>query len=149
MKNIQCKSILPSLLLIPLCVLSALGLTILLYYLIYTLLESAFYPNDPLSFPAGLVRTGYAIVLVILYLVLYRTKAPELLKAILLASPVAAVIITTVFKFYDQPAVFIPIMLVIPAVCAFILYRAHKPWVYYYSLAISSLVAIWYAWPRI
>ncbi len=149
MRNIQWKSTLPVLVLIPVAGVAALGLTILLYYLIYTLLESIFYPTDPLSFPAGLVRTGYAIVLVILYLVLYRTKAPELLKAILLVSPVAAVIITAVFKFYDQPAVFIPIMLMIPALCAFILYRAHKPWIYYYSLAISSLVAIWYAWPRV
>ena len=149
MKNNRFRSIGPALILIPIGGLAVLALSFLLYGLVYNLLESIFFPNDPLSFPAGLVRNVFAVVLILLYLIIYRTRMPDLLKAILLTGPVATLIVAATFRFYDKPAVFIPLMLAVPIVCAVLLYLAHKPWTYFYALAIATLGAILYAWPRI
>lgn len=148
MMNNRVRSIWIALALIPPGGLVMLALSFLLYGLVYNLLESIFTPNDPLSFPAGLVRNGFAVVLVLLYLVVTRTKAPDLLKAILLTGPVAALIVAVILHFYEEPAVFIPLMLAIPIACAALLYRARKPFPYYYALGLAALGAILYAWPR-
>lgn len=149
MKNERLRSIWAPLLVIPLGGVVVMALSFLLYALVYNLLESVFFPNDPLSFPAGLVRNTFAVVLVLLYLIICRLRLPDLLKAILLIGPVATVIVASILGFWDRPAVFIPLMLAIPAVCAVVLYRARKPWTYFYALAIATLVAIRYAWPGI
>jgi hypothetical protein len=148
MKSDRFRSIGPALVLIPIGGLVVLALSFLLYGLVYNVLESIFFPNDPLSFPAGLVRTLFAVVLVLLYLIIYRMKMPDLLKAILLIGPVATLIVASILFFYDRPAVFIPLMLAIPIVCAVLLYYARKPWTYLYALAIAALGAILYGWPR-
>jgi hypothetical protein len=123
------------------------ALTWLLYALIFNLLESLFYPDEPLAFPAGLVRQTYAVVLVLLYLILLRTRLSDLLKAILITGPVSTLIITVGFVFYEKPVISITVMVVVAAVCGILLYQSKKPWLYYYAGGIAALVAIAYAWP--
>lgn len=124
-----------------------MGLTWLLYALIYNLLESLFYPDNPLAFPAGLVRQVYALVMVLLYLVLLRTRLSDLFKAILITGPLSTVIIMVGFVFYEKPFISIASMIVVAAVCGVLLYQFKKPWLYYYAGVIAALVAIAYAWP--
>jgi hypothetical protein len=124
-----------------------MGLTWLLYGLIFNLLETLFYPDNPLAFPADIVRRVYAFVLLLLYLLLLRTRLSDLLKAVLIAGPLSTVMITVGFMFYEKPVISIASMIGVAAVCGVILHRSKKPWLYYYAGVLATLVAIAYAWP--
>ena len=143
------RSLAVPLIVIPLGGLLMMALTFVLYAVIYNLLESLFFPNDPLSFPAGAFRRAFAVVLVLLYLLLSRKSLSDLPKAILLTGPLSVVIITVGHALYENPAVSILAMFVAIALCGFLLYRFKKPWIYYYAGAVASLVALAYAWPRL
>jgi hypothetical protein len=124
-----------------------MGLTWLLYGLIFNLLESLFYPDNPLAFPADIVRRVYALVLVLLYLILLRTRLSDLLKAVLITGPLSSVMITVGILFYEKPVISIASIIAVAAVCGALLYQSKKPWLYYYAGVIAALVAITYAWP--
>ena len=133
---------------VPLGGLLVMALTLIVYGLLFNLLEWWFFPNDPLSFPAGTFRMVFAVALLLLYLLLSRGRLSELLKAILLTAPLSTVVITVGHALSLQPAVSVSAMLVTMALCGFLLYRSQKPWIYYYAAALASLVALFYAWPR-
>lgn len=142
------RSLAIPLIVIPLGGLMVMVLTLVLYSVLYNLLESLFFPNDPFSFPAGALRRAFTIAMVLLYLLLLRLQLSDLLKAILLTGPLSAVVITVGHALYEQPAVSISAMVVTIAICGLLLYRFKMPWIYYYAGAIASLVALAYAWPR-
>ncbi|MBP7354870.1 MAG: hypothetical protein KA928_01820 [Longilinea sp.] len=125
-----------------------IALTLALYLGIYLLLESIFFSSNPQGFPAGSLRMGCTIALVGLYLILLRTKLPDLLKAIFLTGPLAASIITTGFFLSELPFLSVTIMLAVVVICGFLLFRFKKPWFYYYAGAIGALLALAYAWPE-
>lgn len=127
----------------------AMAATLALYGLIFNGLETWFFPNDPQSFPADQVRKGFAVVMVLLYLLILLIHIPDMLKAILLTGPMAAVIITIGHGLYLRPVVSVAAMLAAAGVVAVLLYRHKKPRVYYYAAAIAALVALFYAWPRV
>lgn len=122
-------------------------LTWLLYGLIFNMLEAVFYPDNSLAFPAGLVRQTYAIVLVLLYVILLRTRLSDILKAILITAPLSTVIITAGFLLYEKPVISVAIMAVIAAASGALLYLFKKTWYYYYAGVIAVLIALAYAWP--
>lgn len=126
-----------------------MGLTWLLYAMIYNLLESLFFPDNPMAFPADIVRRVYALVLVLLYLILLRTQLSDLFKAVLITGPLSTVLITVGFVFYEKPVISIASMIVVAAVCGVLLYRSKKPWLYYYAGVIATLIAAAYVWPAV
>ena len=148
MKKNEVRSLWLPLLVIPIGGLIMIAFILALYLGLYTLLESLFFPNDPQAFPAGALRVGSTIALVGLCLVLLRTKLPDLLKAIILTGPLAALITTTGHSLYQQPVVSVAAMFGVVAICGILLYRFKKPWIYYYAGAIASLAGLIYAWPR-
>lgn len=123
-------------------------LTIVIYGLTYNFLERLFFPGNPQAFPAGIFRPSFAVVLVVLFLLVLRTKLKDIVKAIAMTGPMAAVIITIGFIFYQNTAVSVIAMLVAAAVCGALLYLRKRVWFYYYAGAIASAVAIIYAFPR-
>jgi len=142
------RSLWMPLLVIPLGVLIVIALTLALYAGFYLSLESLFFANNPQGFPADALRRWSAVALVGLYLLLLRTRLPELLKAILLSGPLAAVVITTGHALYMWPVVSISAMFGMAAICAILLRRYRKPWIYSYAGAIGALIGLIYAWPR-
>jgi hypothetical protein len=127
--------------------LAGMALTWLLYVLIYNLLETLFYPNNPLAFPAGTVRQGYALVLTLLYFILLRTRLSDSFKAVLLCGPLSTLMIAAGFLFYQYPVLSIGVMLCAAAACGFYLYKSKKPWCYDAAAITASVIAIAYAWP--
>ena len=136
------------LLAIPIGGLIMIALTLAIYLGLYLLLESLFYSNHPQEFPAGILRIGCSIALVGLYLVLLRTRLPDLFKAIFLVGPLAATIITTGHALYARPVVSIIAMFGVATVCGILLYLYKKPWIYYYAAAVAAAAGMIYAWPR-
>ena len=148
MKKDYFRSVLLPLVIIPVGGLLTLGICYLLYLFIYNSVEFRFFPTDPTSVPAGAMRRAYALVLLVLYLALLRTKISDLLKATILVGPMGIFVTTAILAFYEKPAFAIAAIVVIVAVCIFLLYRYRKPWIYYYAVAAMVLAAIALAWPE-
>lgn len=148
MKNDRFRQVILPAVLILMGGLVLMALTWLFYALLYNLLERRVFPNDPGAFPANTFRAVFAVALVILYLLLLRTRLPDLVKAILLCAPLAAVTITLGFTRYQQPLVAVIIMVLAGVICAILLKLAKKPWIYFYAAALTSIIAIVYDYPR-
>lgn len=139
--------------LLPLVIISVGGiLTLAICYLsyfgVYTLIEAIFYPNNPTAVPAGIIRTSYTVALLMLYLLLLRTKMSDLFKATVFIGPMTMLIITAILAFYETQALAVAAIVAIALFCIFLLYRYKKAWIYYFAAAVSILVAIVYAWPQ-
>ncbi len=148
MKKNAFRSLWLPLLAIPVGGLVMIALTLALYVGLYLSLEALFFANNPQGFPADTLRRWSTLALVGLYLFVLCTRLPELLKAILLTGPLAAVVITTGHALYIKPVVSIIAMFAMVIICGVLLYRYKKPWVYYYAGAIAALIGLIYAWPR-
>ncbi len=147
MKKESFRSVLLPLILLPCGGLLALGICYLLYFGVYMLVETQFFPNDPTAVPAGIIRNSYAVALLILYLPLLRARIPDLIKATLLIGPLTTLIIAAVLACYKIPILAISVTAAIAAGCGFLVYRGKKPWFYYYAIGLTVLAGIAYAWP--
>lgn len=139
--------------LIPLVIITAggllaLGICYLLYLLLYNFIEIQFFPSDPTSVPADTIRRTFTLILLILYLVLLRTKIGELPKATLLVGPMGLFTTTVILGFYEYPMTAIVAILGIIAFSTYLVYRYKKPWFYYFAIAVTVISAIALAWPR-
>ena len=121
MKKDFARSILLPLLLVPIGGLLVLGLCFMLYYAFYLAVESTVYGYDPSMMPTDRVRIWFAGILLILGLLMLRTKWPDLLKAILLTAPLAMMIVTGVLTFYQNLVIAVVIAAVIFLVSVFLI----------------------------
>ena len=149
MKNERFRSTFLPLLIIPIGGLLALGICYLIFLLINNLGESLFFSTNPTEMPVFIVRRVYAMLLMILYLVLFRTKISDTLKAAILVGPLGFLTTTAILTYYEKPAWSFAVTAVITAISIFLLYIKKKPWFYYYAVAITILVSVLLAWPRV
>ena len=126
----------------------ALGICYLLFLLINNLGESMFFSTNIQSAPVFIIRRVFAVVLLVLYVALLRTKVSELVKATILVGPLGFLTTTAILTFYQKPAWAIAVTVIIAAISAFLVFKSKKPWFYYYAIAITVLVSIALAWPR-
>ena len=126
----------------------ALGLCYLLFLLITNLGDSLFFSATPTAMPIFIVRRVFALLLLILYLVLFRTKISDLVKATLLVGPLGFLTTTAILTFYQTPVWAAAVIAVITVFSVFLLYIKKKPWFYYYAVAITILASVLLAWPR-
>ena len=126
----------------------ALGICYLLFLLINNLGESMFFSTNIQSAPVFIIRRVFAVVLLVLYIALLRTKVSELVKATILVGPLGFLTTTAILTFYQKPAWAIAVTVIIAAISAFLVFKSKKPWFYYYAVAITVLVSIALAWPR-
>lgn len=126
----------------------ALGICYLLFLLINNLGESMFFSTNIQSAPVFIIRRVFAVVLLVLYIALFRTKVSELVKATILVGPLGFLTTTAILTFYQKPAWAIAVTVIIAAISAFLVFKSKKPWFYYYAIAITVLVSIALAWPR-
>lgn len=148
MKNERFRSTFLPLLIITIGRLLALGICYLLFLLINNLMDSLIFSTNPQSAPVFIIRRVYAGVLLVLYLVLFRTKISDLVKATLLVGPLGFLTTTAILTFYQKPMLAVVAIVVIAAASTFLLHRIKKPWLYYYAVAITVLVSVLLAWPR-
>lgn len=148
MKINNFRSIVIPLFIIPVGGILILGICYLLYFGVYQFVETLFFLKDPTSVPAGIIRNSYAAALLIFYWALFRTKLSELLKATILIGPMTTILIAAILAFYENITLAIAVIVVITALCIFLLHRFKKPWIYYYATAVTVVAAIAYAWPK-
>ena len=148
MKKNHSRSILLPLVIIPVGGLLVLGTCYLLYLFTYNFVEFRFFPTNPTFVPAGFMRRAYALVLLVLYLALLRTKISDIIKSTILVGPMGIFFTTAILTFYEKPAWAIAVTVVILTVSTLLLYRYKKPWIYYYAIATTVLASIALAWPK-
>jgi len=146
-KNSSRSRLLP-IVIIPVCGLLVLALCYAGYFAVYMFIESVFFPKDPTSVPAGIIRNAYTAALIAMYLLLLRTKTRDLIKAIVLFGPLTMLIIAVILALYLNPVFAIASTMAITIGCSYLLYRYKKSWFYYYVAALSMMAALFYAWPR-
>jgi hypothetical protein len=114
-KKTDPRSVVLPLVVIPLGGLVLLGALFMLYFGI-TRLTGSLLPREQV--PIGIIRNYYALALLLIYLLQQRARLPELLNAILMIGPVAALIAAATF---------------------FLLHRYEKPWLYSCAAALKTL----------
>lgn len=147
MKREGFHSILLPLVIIPAGGLLALGICYLLFLLINNLGGTLFFSTTPTAMPVFIIRRVYALLLLVLYLVLFRTKISDLLKATILVGPLGFLTTTAILTIYQKPAWATAVTVVIATVSAFRLYISKKPGSFYYAIVFTVLVSILLAWP--
>ncbi|MDD4493757.1 MAG: hypothetical protein PHV32_05335 [Eubacteriales bacterium] len=148
MKKESFRSILLKLLIIPVGSILVLIICYALYYAVFLFAESVLFRNNPNVMPVGIIRNLYAVVLAVIYFALFRAKITDIIKAIILAAPLAMLIVAAILALYITPVLAVVVTAAIAICCFLLLYRHKKSWVYYYSAAVAVAIAIAYAWPR-
>lgn len=149
MKKERFRSTFLPLVVIPIGGLLALGICYLLFLLINNLGETLLFSATPTEMPVFIIRRVLAQLLLVLYLALFFTKAHDLVKAIILVGPLGFLTTTAILTYYEKPAWSAVVTVVITAISIFLLYIKKKPWFYYYAVAITVLVSVLLAWPRV
>lgn len=149
MKKEGFRSTLLPLVIIPIGGLLALGICYLLFLLTNHLARYLAVYINPSSMPPFIVRRVFAVVLMALYLALFRTNPTDILKSTILVGPMGILFSTAMITLYQKPAWAIAVTVVILAVSIFLLHRSKNPWFYYYAVAIALLVSVFLAWPRV
>jgi len=139
--------------LLPLLVISvggilALGICYLVYVFIYNFIEVQFFPSEPTSVPAFFIRRVLALAFLVLYVVIYRAKISDIVKATILVGPLGFLISTAILSFYEKQMWAIAVTVVIAAFSAFMVYKSKKPWFYYFAIGITVLISVLLVWPQ-
>ncbi len=123
-----------------------LALTYIGYVALYFFIEANFI-RDPRLFQMGMFRSSYMMVMILIYFVIERSKANDLLKAAALVSPLSMVLVVVVLRFYDRlPYAYLGIAVVLAGLLTWLIV-SKKSWYYYLSSLITLTVSIAYAWP--
>ena len=98
---------------------------------------------DPLlsldQVPMDTIRQIIAVVLLLLYGLVFFSKIRDDLKAIFLAGPLAFGAFTGYLMYYETPLVALGISAFIILLVAFLFFQYKKPWYYYYVIVMSLM----------
>jgi hypothetical protein len=121
----------------------ALAISFIIYLLIFTLFEAIGNQDGSYGFVSK-VRIGYGIFWLVLYLLVYRTKLADLLKAGLLASTLATLMIGIGVQLSEIPILAAGTTFTIVVVSVLILVRTKKAWFHYYAVILALVSALIY-----
>jgi hypothetical protein len=128
--------------------LAVLGALYITYFGVYTLFEKTLFRGNTFMVPAGAIRNGFALVVLLLFILLLRTKISDVYKATFGVGALALPMIAVVLALYQRPVLAIAAVLVIAVSFVMLIHANKKPWFYYYSIGLAVLAALFYAWPR-
>lgn len=125
-----------------------LGLTFMGYYGVVLLGERFLKNGNPQDFPMDQMRFYTMVGVWVLYFLLTRVLKSDLLKSLLLISPLTMLLVVVVLRYYMKPFIALAIALVLFASAVSVLRVWKKNWMYYYAVTFSLIIALFYAWPR-
>jgi len=135
-------------LVVPIGGLLVVALIYAVYLGVYLGLESIIKPSQLFVSQTGLFRSIFSGIVIVIYLFVYRSKLGDLPKAVLMIGPVAMLLITLIFRYYENLFLTVAIFVLACAGIAYLLYQDHKPWFFYYAMSFAALLALLYGWPR-
>lgn len=122
------------------------AIAFLLYYLLFMLFETIANRDGLYGFVSPL-RLGYAIGWLFICLVIYRTKLPEQLKAIILACSLTVFMsgIGVQLSGLDGYLIIVGIVfLLVVTIAVMLLCKMKKNWFHYFAISISIIAALLY-----
>lgn len=125
-----------------------LAASFFLYYGFVLIMERFVYADNPSQMSMGIVRITFTAVYAMLYLLLLKIKGCHLTKATLMVGPLGVVIVTLILSNYQQMTQALLIVSAFLIVVLALLRIFKKPWFYYYAVAVATMTALFYAWPR-
>lgn len=128
--------------------LMALAACYVLYIGVFLFFESVVYGEHPNRMPVGLIRNGYAAVLLAGLAALTPRSLPDWLKASLLTGAAGVAMIALVLHFYMHPVAAVLAAALFAGLCLAVILYKKGTWIYYYALGIAAAAAFYYAWPR-
>lgn len=118
------------------------------YFLFFRSLERfMFHENEQGFLTPMMLRFGYVLLLIAIYLLVERSRASDLIKAIVMTGPVAMLIIIAMILFYDRITVAFSVAAGITLAVLLLLRVFRKPWPYYYAAVVAIAVGLFYSWP--
>ena len=137
------KSITISLLGILITSLIFMAISFLLYYLLFTLIETAFNNDKTYSF-VSIIRIGIGILIFILFILVNRSKANRIIKSSLFCCAISVILIGIGVQLHEYQIMFYITTIVLYLICVFVLIVRKKEWVYYYSLGLAIIPVFMY-----
>jgi len=114
-----------------------------LYFLIFVLFETMANQDGSYGFVSPL-RVGYGIIWIIICLIIYCTRIYDWLKASILTGSLATFMVGIGVQLFEKPIIVGLVMLVVAAICVFLLRKMKKKWYHYYAVLISIIATLFY-----
>ncbi|HOX17300.1 MAG TPA: hypothetical protein PKW82_02495 [Spirochaetales bacterium] len=120
-----------------------LALAFALYFGLFAAFESFANRDGSYRF-VGPLRVGYGLVLCGLCAILYRTRAPEPLKAASLAAALGTLWISLGVQFHERPRVFLVLAFASGLGAVALLARSKRRWYHFLAPALAAAAAFAY-----
>jgi len=125
-----------------------LGLTYLSYFAVTLAIEALIYSTNPQAVPMDLVRRGFALFIVLVYVLIDRLRWSSPIKATLMIAPLSMALITVVLQYYQNMILALSLCAVLVGILTFVFWKQKRAWIYFYAIAFSVVMALFYGWPR-
>lgn len=125
-----------------------LGLTYLSYFAVTLAVEALIYSTNPQAMPMDLVRRGFALFIIFVYVLIDRLRWSSPIKATLMIAPLSMALITVVLQYYQNMILALSLCAVLVGILTFVFWKQKRAWIYFYAIAFSVVMALFYGWPR-
>lgn len=124
--------------------LAMMGLAYGLYFLFHSFIQRSVFAAAAIVIPTVYTRLVFALIMVLGYWFVSRSKMKELFKAIAATVPTGSLILAAGIGLYRWPTAAWAAKLLVLTLIVLYLYKAKKPWIYFYAVTLAALLAIIY-----
>ena len=115
-----------------------------LYVLFHLIIQRSVFAAAAIVIPTVYTRFVFALIMVLGYWFVLRSKIKDLFKALAATVPTGSLILAAGIGLYQWPTVALAAKLLVLALIVLYLYMSKKPWIYFYAVAFAALLAIIY-----
>ncbi|MHB8963106.1 MAG: hypothetical protein ACYC5K_08130 [Saccharofermentanales bacterium] len=121
-----------------------MGLAYGLYVLFHFIIQRSVFAAAAIIIPTVYTRLVFALIMVLSYWFVSRSKMKDLIKAIAATVPTGSLILAAGIGLYQWPAAAWAAKLLVLALIVLYLYKSKKQWIYFYAVALAALLALIY-----
>ena len=126
---------------------------------VLNVLAGRFYPSrgdeivgldpDAAGVPVGTLRWVLAVGLMVAFVIVARTRIPDLVKALVLAAAVGVFTASLLVTMYERPALAFTIAGALAVAGAVLMIVRRVPWSWFLAAGEAFALALFYGWPRV
>ena len=119
----------------------------LLYFGIFMFLESVIFANNLDNIPLGLIRFATALLFYLIYMLVYKTRFTDTIKATMLIPALAGFILTAMLIFNESTIIALISAFILSMLGFALVIFNKKNWVFYYAVLVATLIGIYIGYP--